>query len=44
MERTKAQIESKLQKASEEPVEPVTYRIEEPDEEDNLEPPFVIAV
>ena len=42
MERAKAQIESKLQGATGE--EETTYRIEEPGEEDNLEPPFVIAV
>lgn len=44
MNKAKAQIESKLQGATEDKTEDVTYRIEEPGEEDNLEPPFVIAV
>jgi hypothetical protein len=41
MEKAKAKIEETLLDKGE---EPVTYRIEESDEEDNLDPPFVIAV
>lgn len=44
MDRAKAAIESKLAGDNPDLDENVTYRIEEPDEDDNLEPPFVIAV
>lgn len=42
MDKAKAKIEESLLENGGE--EPVTYRIEESDEEDNLDPPFVIAV
>jgi ribosome biogenesis protein BMS1 len=42
MEKAKAKIEETLLNKEDEEV--VTYRIEESDEEDNLDPPFVIAV
>jgi len=42
MEKAKAKIEETLLDKEDEEV--VTYRIEESDEEDNLDPPFVIAV
>ena len=44
MDKARAAIESKLAGDNPDLDENMTYRIEEPDEDDNLEPPFVIAV